>query len=292
MRVFVTGASGWIGSPVLRELLAAGHQVVGLVRSDSSARAVAAAGGEPVLGDVADLDAVAALARGVDGVIHLAFDHDFSRFEQSVKEEGEILGALGAALAGSGKPLVVASGTPAEPGVLATERSDSAGDGPAAVRVANARAVLDLARHGVRSCVVRLPRSVHGEGDAGFIAQLVAIARRDGVSGYVGDGSQRWPAVHVLDAARLFRAGLEDAPAGSVLHAVGDEGVPILAVAQVIGRHLGLPSASLPAESLGFLGGLLAVDQPASSAYTQDLLGWFPREPGLLADLEAGHYFR
>jgi nucleoside-diphosphate-sugar epimerase len=292
MRVLVTGAAGWIGSAVLRELLQGGHEVVGLVRSDASARAVAAAGGEPVRGDVTDLDALAALALDVDGVVHLAFDHDFSRFAQAVKSEGEVLQALGTALAGSGKPLVIASGTPAEPGVLVVEQDDSAGDGPAAMRVANARGVLGLSRHGVRSSVVRLPRSVHGEGDAGFIAQLVAVARGEGVSGYVGDGSQRWPAVHVLDAARLFRAALEDAPAGSVLHAVGDEGVPILKVAEVIGRHLGVRPAPLPAETFGFLGGLLAVDQPASSAFTQDLLGWFPRESGLLADLDTGHYFR
>lgn len=200
--------------------------------------------------------------------------------------------AMGAALEGSGKPLVIASGTPAVPGRVATERDEPAPGGPAAGRAANAHAALDMAARGVRSSVVGLPRTVHGEGDHhGFIARLIGIARDKGVAGYVGDGSSRWPAVHVLDAAHLFRLAVEQAPAGSRLHAVGDEGVPVRDIAGVIGRHLNLPTASVAAEDFGWLGQFLAVDQPASSALTRELLGWRPVQPGLIEDLDKGHYF-
>ncbi len=292
MRVFVTGASGWIGSAVVPELIGAGHQVTGLARSDSSAAAIAAARAEVLRGDLADPDALRAGAVGCDAVIHLAFIHDFTDFEASVTADRRAIETMGAALEGSGKPLVIASGTAALPGRVATERDESAPGSPVASRAANARAALDLAAWGVRSSVVGLPRTVHGEGDRhGFIARLIGIARDQGVSGYVGDGSSRWPAVHVLDAARLFRLAIEQAPAGSRLHAVGDEGVPIRDIAGVIGRHLNLPAASVPAEDFGFLGQILAVDQPASSALTRDLLGWRPVQPGLIHDLEKGHYF-
>jgi nucleoside-diphosphate-sugar epimerase len=178
------------------------------------------------------------------------------------------------------------------PGRVATERDDSAPGSPVASRIANARAALDMAARGVRSSVVGLPRTVHGDGDRhGFIARLVGIARDSGVSGYVGDGTNRWPAVHVLDAAHLFRLAVEQAPAGSRLHAVGDEGVPIRDIAAVIGRHLNLPTASVPAENFGFLGWILAIDQPASSARTRELLSWRPVQPGLIDDMDKGHYF-
>jgi nucleoside-diphosphate-sugar epimerase len=292
MQVFVTGASGWIGSAVLPELIGAGHQVVGLARSDSSAAAVAAAGAEVLRGDLDDLDTLRAGAAGSDGVIHLAFIHDFSDFEASVGADRRAIETMGAALEGSGKALVIASGTPALPGRVATERDDASPDSPVAARMLNARVTLDLANRDVRSSVVGLPRTVHGDGDRhGFIARMVAAARENGVSGYVGDGSSRWPAVHVLDAAHLFRLAVEQAPAGSRLHAVGDEGVPIRDIAGVIGRHLNLPTASVPAESFGFLGQILAIDQPASSALTQELLGWRPVQPGLIEDLDKGHYF-
>ena len=292
MRVFVTGASGWIGSAVVPELLGAGHQVLGLARSDDSAASIAAAGAEVLRGDLDDLDTLRAGAAGSDGVIHLAFIHDFTDFEASVTADRRAIETMGGVLEGSGKPLVIASGTPALPGHVATERDESAPGSPVAGRMANARAALGMAARGVRSSVVGLPRTVHGDGDRhGFIARLVGIARDTGVSGYVGDGSNRWPAVHVLDAAHLFRLAVERAPAGSRLHAVGDEGVPIRDIAEVISRHLNVPTASVPAGDLGFLGQVLSIDQPASAALTRELLGWRPVQPGLIEDMDKGHYF-
>jgi len=291
MRVFVTGASGWIGSHVVPELIGAGHQVLGLARSDSSAAAVAAAGAEVLRGDLNDLDALRAGAASTDGTIHLAFIHDFADFQASVGADRQAIETMGAVLGGSGKPLVIAAGTPAVPGHVATERDEQPRVGFPALRAANAAATVELAGRGVRSAVVGLPRTVHGQGDHGFIAMLVGIARDKGVSGYVGDGSSRWPAVHVLDTAHLFRLAVEQAPPGSTLHAVGDEGVAIRDIAEVIGRHLNVPIASCPAEDFGFLGRILAVDQPASAALTRELLGWRPVQPGLIEDMEKGHYF-
>jgi nucleoside-diphosphate-sugar epimerase len=292
MRIFVTGASGWIGSAVVPELIGAGHQVLGLARSDSSAAAVAGLGAEVLRGDLGDLETLRAGAAGSDGVIHLAFIHDFTRMEAAMEADARAVDTLGAALEGSGKPLVAASGTPSVPGGVATERDEPAPVGFAAGRGVNARAVLSLAAREVRSSVVRLPRSVHGEGDRhGLISRLIGIDRDKGVSGYVGDGSSRWPAVHVLDAAHLFRLAVEQAEAGSVLHAVADEGVPVRDFAAVIGRHLDLPTASLPVEEFGFMGVILATDMPASSALTRELLGWRPVQPGLIEDLDKGHYF-
>ena len=292
MRIFVTGASGWVGSAVVPELIGAGHQVVGLARSDASAAAIAAAGAEVRRGSLDDLDSLRVGAADSDGVIHLAFIHDFSHFDASVQADRRAIEALGVALEGTDKPLVIASGTPALPGRVATEHDEMDPGGPVGARGANAQVALAMAARGVRPSVVRLPRSVHGEGDHhGFIARLIGIAHDKGVSGYVGDGSSRWPAAHVLDAARLFRLAAEQAPAGSVLHAVGDEGVPIRTIAEVIGRHFRVPVASRPAEEFGFLGPILAVDQPASSVLTRELLGWQPTHPGLVEDLEQGHYF-
>ena len=296
MRVFVTGASGWIGSAVVPELQRTGHQVVGLARSETAAAKLESAGVEVLRGDLDDLDSLRSGAEGSEGVIHLAFKHEIAfspdGMAAAAASEGRAVEAFVEALAGSDRPLVIASGTPAVPGRLATERDEPPRVGPAAARGANAQAVVALAERGIRSSVVRLPRSVHGEGELhGFIPRLIAIAREKGVSGYVGEGSSRWPAVHVLDAAHLFCLALTVAPAGSVLHAVGDEGIPTREIATVIGRHLNLPVVSAPAEDFGFLGMVLSGDQPASSALTRELLGWRPVRPGLIADLELGHYF-
>ncbi len=292
MRVFVTGASGWIGSAVVPELIGAGHQVLGLARSDSSAASITAAGAEVLRGDLDNLDTLRAGAAGSDGVIHLAFIHDFTQIADSITADRRAIETMGTALEGSGKPLVIASGSPALPGRVATERDEPLPGGPVAGRMENAKAVLDMAGRGVRSSVVGLPRTVHGDGDRhGFIARMIGIARDKGVSGYVGDGSSRWPAVHVLDAAHLFRLAVEQAPAGSRLHAVADEGVAIRDIAEVIGRHLNLPTASVQAADFGWMGQILAIDQPASSALTRDLLGWGPVQPGLIEDLDKGHYF-
>jgi nucleoside-diphosphate-sugar epimerase len=289
MRVLVTGASGWIGSALVSELLDAGHQVVGLARSDASANAVAEMGADVLRGDLDDLETLKSAAEAADGVVHLAFGHDFAAMADSIRVDAQAVEAMGKAL--QGKAFVAASGTPAVPGRPATEQDDPDGVGLVAGRTEVARAVLKTAERGVRASVVRLPRSVHGEGDAhGLIARLVGINREKGVSAYIGDGAHRWPAVHVLDAAHLFRLALEQAPAGAVLHAVGDEGVPIRDVAEVIGRRLDLPVKSVEAEELGFLGPVLGIDQPASSVHTQELLGWRPTRPGLVEDLDKGYY--
>ncbi|MEV5510152.1 SDR family oxidoreductase [Streptomyces orinoci] len=300
MRVFVTGASGFIGSAVVPELIGAGHQVVGLARSDASAEALAAAGVEAHRGSLEDLDSLRAGAAAADGVIHLAFIHDFhdfSQYENAIRTDVRAIEALGTALEGSGKPLVVANGTVrAAGGRVATERDTPEPGSVTAHRAVSANAALSLAERGVRASVLRLPPSVHGEGDQAFVKILIDIARAKGVSGYIGDGSNRWCAVHRRDAAHLFRLAVEKAPAGSVLHGMAEEGVPVRTIAEVIGRHLGLPVVSVPPEDaaghFGWLGSILAIDVPTSSALTRELLGWQPTGPGLIADLEEGHYFR
>jgi nucleoside-diphosphate-sugar epimerase len=306
MRVFVTGASGWIGSAVVPELLGAGHQVVGLARSDAAAAAIGAAGAEVQRGGLDDLDTLGSAAAASDGVIHLAFKHDLAftgDFEGAAEADRRAIQTLGEALVGSDRPFLIASGTLGlAPGRVATEREmpdlDSATrllTGGPAIRAANAQMTLALASRGVRSSVVRLPPTNHGDGDNGFMATLVSIARDKGVSGYIGDGTNRWPAVHRLDSARLFRVAVETAPAGSALHAVADEGVPIREVAEVIGRHLDVPVLSISPEDAGehftWLAGFLGLDSPASSALTRELLGWQPTHPGLIDDLDQGHYF-
>jgi nucleoside-diphosphate-sugar epimerase len=289
VHVFVTGGTGLIGSAVLAELLGNGHTVIALARSDASALALETAGAQTVRGGLADLDSLRAGAAGADGVIHLAFANDFSTPEalaNAVAEESAALATLGEELVGSDRPLVTVSGTPAVPGRPSTEADPLPTGGPVGGRSRSVIAVLGLASRGVRSTAVRLPRTVHNEGRGGFAGMLTGIARRTGVSGYPGDGTQRWPAVHALDAAVLFRLALERAPAGTCWHAVADEGDAVRDIAAVIGRRLGLPVEAVPQESFGALGPIFATDQPSSSAQTQKELGWEPVHPGLLRDLE------
>jgi nucleoside-diphosphate-sugar epimerase len=291
MRVFVTGASGGIGSAVTAELIAAGHEVLGLARSEDSANAVTAAGATALRGNIDDPEVLRAGAERSDGVIHLAFSNDFTNFAKGIDEERFALETLGAALVDTGKPLVIASGTPATADRASTEEDPTPTEGPIGGRGRNAQAVLDLADRGVRSAVVRLPRSVHLRGDAyGFAGVLISAARRTGISGYIGDGDQRWPAVNRLDAARLFRLVLEHAAPGTVAHAVADEGDKMRDIAEVIGQQLGLSTAAVEAESFGFLGNVFAVDQPSSSALTRKKFDWKPTHPSLLEDLAAGDY--
>ncbi|MFI6631636.1 SDR family oxidoreductase [Nonomuraea fuscirosea] len=289
MRVFITGGTGLIGSAVVAELLGHGHTVLALARSDASAQAAKEAGAEPLLGGLADLDVLRAGAGQADGVIHLAFANDFSSAEavaKAVAEESAALAALGDALTGSERPFVVASGTPHVPGRASTENDPVPTEGPVGGRGRAVTAVLGLAAQGVRTTAVRLPRTVHNQGTGGFAGLLTGIARQSGVSGYPGDGTQRWPAVHALDAAVLFRLALETAPAGTAWHAVADEGDRVRDIAAVIGRRLGLPVESVPPETYGPLGSIFAADQPSSSAHTRRALGWEPKHPSLLADLE------
>jgi nucleoside-diphosphate-sugar epimerase len=293
VRIFVTGASGWIGSAVVPELISAGHQVLGLARSDASAQAIADMGADVLRGDLNDAGILRAGALDSDGVIHLAFIPGRPQFEAATQTDAMAIETFAASLAGSGKPMLISGATIATPGRPATERDELIAQGPIAARISNMQAALAAAERDIRACLVMLPRSVHGQGERhGFIPQLIAMARAKGVSGYIGDGASRWPAVHVKDAALLYRLAVEQAPAGSVLNAVGEEGVPVREIAEAIGRNLNLPAKSLPAgEYGGMLVPLLSTDMPASSTVTQELLGWQPTHPGLIEDIEQGHYF-
>ncbi|AIQ61048.1 SDR family oxidoreductase [Paenibacillus borealis] len=296
MRVFVTGATGFVGSAIVRELIDAGHEVLGLARSDEAAATLTAAGAAVHRGSLDDLDSLRRGAAAADGVIHAAFIHNYADLTAAGVTDKLAVEAMGAELAHSGRPLVVTSVIGhLTPGQLGTEASVPNSSSPGKHRAATEEAALALASQGVRVSVVRLPLSVHGDGDTGFVPGLIQIARTKGVSAYVGDGANRWPAVHRLDAAQLYRLALEAAPAGTTLHAISDEGVPIRDMAGVIGRRLGLPVVSVPpeeaAEHFGWLTHFVSMDIPASGTWTQEQLGWRPVHPALLPDLDREQYF-
>jgi len=274
MRVFVTGATGYIGSAVVRELIDFGHTVIGLTRSEQGAKRLLEVGADVYHGDINDADSLQQGVAHADGVIHLAFNHDFSDFEGALATDYQVIKKIGSILAGSGKPFV----TTAHFNGIASEQE-----------------ALSLAKRGVRTSIIELCPSVHGEGDSGFVPQLIEIARTTGISAYVGEGNNRWPAVHRQDAARLYRLAVEQAEAGTRLDGVGDEGVAFREIASVIGKHLNVPVVSIAQEEahahFGFLGALVGLDIPRSSHSTQQILGWQPTYPSLLEDLEQGHYF-
>ena len=291
MKVFVTGASGFVGSAVVQELQQAGHQVLGLARSDASAQALGAAGAEVLRGDLNDLDSLKRGAAAADGIIHLGYNHDFSQYEAAAATETSAIGAMGSVLAGSDRPLVVTSGFAGfAPGRLATEE-----DMPAVAVRTSEPAAQALVPQGVRAMVVRLAASVHDAGDHGFVPYLIGLARQKGAAAYIGEGQNRWPAVHRRDAARLFRLALEQGVAGARYHGVGDEGLAFRDLAGVIGQQLQVPVVSKPAEEaadyFGWMARFAGLDMAASSALTQQRLGWQPTHVGLLADLEHGDYF-
>ena len=296
MRIFITGATGFIGAAIVRELLGAGHHVLGLVRSDTNAAALAATGATVARGSLEDLESLRRGAEASDGVIHTAFGHDFSKFAEACAIDQRAIATIGDVLAGSNRPFVVTTGTPLVTGRASTEDDVGERTNPvSAMRGPAEDLTLALAERGVRSSLVRLPRCVHGTSDAGWkgglALALLEIARRTGVSAYVGDGAQRWPAVHRLDAARVYRLAVEKGAAGSRFHAVAEDGIAMRDIAAALGRKLGLPVASKSrdeaAAHFGFFGPSAATDQPASSMRTRERLGWQPREIGFLADFAA-----
>ena len=295
MRVFVTGATGFVGSAVVQELIGAGHQVLGLARSDAGAAALAAAGAEVHRGSLEDLDSLAAGARACDGVIHTGFNHDFSKFAANCALDRRAIEALGAAIAGSDRLLLVTSGTGLlTPGKLVTEDTAAPANHPTIPRVSEQTAFAMLSS-GVRASIVRLPPSVHGDGDHGFVPMTIGVARAKGVSADIGDGLNRWPAVHRLDAAQVYRLALEKGSSGARYHAIAEEGVPFREIAEVIGRRLKLAVVSKTAEEAAahfeWFAHFAAINNLASSQHTREVLGWQPKQPGLIADIDRPRYF-
>lgn len=295
MRVFVTGASGWIGSAVVPELLSAGHEVTGLARSDASADRIRAAGATPLTGSLDDLESIRSGAAAADAVIHLGFKHDFSDFAGAGRTERAVIATIGDELAGSDRPFLFASGIVARPGEVLTEDIPSPHVGAEAPRGGSEAFAFEYADRGVRPVALRFSPTVHGRGDHGFSAELVRVAREKGVAGYVSDGANRWPAVHRADAAHLVRLALEQATPAARVHAVAEEGIPTRAIAEAIGAGLGLPVESIAPEDVaghfGWIGQFFGMDIPASSAITRERYGWAPTGPTLLEDFAAGAYF-
>lgn len=292
MRVFVTGATGFVGSAVVRDLIAAGHRVTGLARTEAGAAAVTAMGAEVHHGSLEDHASLRSGAAASDGVLHLAFNHDFSKFADNCELDRQAILALGEALKGSERPLIVTSGVALlAPGRLATEDDAAARHFP---RVSEATAE-DLMQQGVRAGIVRLPPTTHGEGDHGFVPRLIAIAREKGAAAYLGDGMNRWPAAHRIDAARVYRLALEQGASAVRYHAIAEEGVPFKLIADVIGKRLGVPVVSKSADEaeahFGWFARFAAIDVPTSSAKTRTALGWEPKEKGLIEDLDQPYYF-